>query len=119
MKLFGKKKPGLKLEISAEYFIAAPVEASGRIETDSDILLDGKFKGYIKTGGLIEIGENAKIEATLSGRAVIIEGQIDGKITARDDVQISRCAIVSGEINSSQIEIEKGALVKSKIEVSR
>lgn len=119
MNIFKSKQQTLRLDVNEQYFIGASVEATGQIETESDIFIDSNFKGQIKTSGLLEIGKNAKLDAELSARALIIEGKLSGQVEAKDDIKISRCAIIEADLVCGEIEIEKGALVNGKIRVKR
>lgn len=117
MKLFGLKKNRLELKTTAEYFIAATAKATGRIETESDVIIDGVFDGQINTSGLLEIGKNAKVDGKFEARALIVEGQIKGQAKIRDEIQIKRCGIVKAELDCGEIEVEKGAVINGKLEV--
>ncbi len=119
MNIFKSKRKSLQLEISAEYFIAAQVDAKGTIETESDVFIDGNFKGKIESAGLVEIGKNAKVEGSLQARALLIEGKLTGLANAKDDIKISRCAIIDADLACGEIELEKGALVSGKLKVKR
>lgn len=119
MKLFQRKKPSLQLEISAEYFIGAAVTAKGHIQTESDVFIDGNFKGTIESSSLVEIGQNATIDGTLKARALIIEGKLSGQAQAKDDIKIARCAIIEANLVCGEIEVEKGAIIEGKVEVKR
>ncbi len=119
MKLFSRRKYSPPLETSAEYFIAATVKARGEIKTEADVVIDGVFDGKVSTSGLLEIGKNAQSQGDFAGRALIVEGQVNGNIQARDEVQIRRCATIEGAVKCGEIEVEKGAIINSRIEVKR
>ncbi|MFO0862874.1 MAG: polymer-forming cytoskeletal protein [Candidatus Saccharibacteria bacterium] len=100
--------------VHPEFFLGAQTIAAGSVEFESDILLDGRYTGEVTTSGLIEVGNNANVNADLEARVGIIEGKYKGKASFVDEVQIKNCASVDGNIESANILVEKGAQLNAK-----
>jgi len=115
MKLFSKTNHS-HLVSSFSSHLAGGTSVEGTLSTDDDIFLDCEFVGNITTNGLIEVGTNALIKATINARSIIIEGKTSGEVTAKEQVSIGTSAIVDGSLKSRQIEIRPGAVVNATLE---
>jgi cytoskeletal protein CcmA (bactofilin family) len=72
------------------------------------VRIDGNIKGDIFTEGLI-IGENGLIEGNIEAKEIIVFGTIHGNIKA-DSIEIKNSGKIYGEINTNNLQIEKGAV---------
>lgn len=115
-----KKSPAAKhlgVDSYAEYFIGAEVTMQGKLSASTDIFIDGRVSGELETTGLIELGKNSQIEANITARTALFEGTFSGSASLAEEAVIRSCAQVSGQIESGNIQIERGALVNAKIKV--
>ena len=62
--------------------------------------------------------EGGEVEADVQAGSVIIEGSIQGDITATDAVAIRASARVTGALKGSSISIEEGASVSGRVEAA-
>jgi len=108
-----------KFSLVANFFIGHNVEAEGLIKTEDDIYIDGILKGEINTSGLVEIAKNAKVEASIKARTLIIEGQFKGEIRADQETVITKGAVVSAKLSSQAVGIEKGAIFNGQIKMPK
>lgn len=95
--------------VHPEFFLGAQTSSAGSIDLESDIMIDGRFKGDVSSTGLIELGANSDVSADITARVGIIEGKYSGNAKFKDEVQVKNCSNVSGELTSSNIVVEKGA----------
>lgn len=100
--------------VHPEFFLGAQTIAAGDIGLESDLMVDGRYKGNITTSGLLEIGNNANFTGDTKARVGIIEGKYQGKGHFMDEVQIKNCASATGTIESANILVEKGAVLNAK-----
>jgi cytoskeletal protein CcmA (bactofilin family) len=102
------------VKISGVY-IGPGITAEGEIKTEDDVFIDAKFKGAVKSEGVIEIGKNSNFSGSLEGRTVLVEGIAKATILASGFVSVSSCAELNGSIDASETSVAKGALVNAKI----
>jgi len=95
-------------------FIGSEVTAKGSIKTEEDVFIDGKFIGSLETLGAVELGKNSNFTGSIKARSVVIEGVAKSDIEADDSVHIEGCGQISGSINSKNIDIDSGAILKVK-----
>lgn len=119
LKLFKKKTSELPFNSFAEYYIGAEVTASGTCKTDQDVFVDGRFHGEITTTGLIELAKNSTVKADISARTAILEGDYTGKATVTDELHITSCANVSGNLHTTNLIVDRGALLKAKVSMEK
>jgi cytoskeletal protein CcmA (bactofilin family) len=95
-------------------FIGSEVTAKGSIKTEEDVFIDGKYTGSLETMGAVELGKNSNFSGLIKARSVVVEGISKSDIEAEDSIHIEGCAQISGSVNSKNINIESGAIVKIK-----
>jgi cytoskeletal protein CcmA (bactofilin family) len=67
----------------------------------------------------LTIGPNARVQAGLKAREIIIHGSIQGNVDATDKIDIKKEAKLVGDIKTSRIVIEDGAYFKGSIDISK
>ncbi len=96
------------------------VTIKGQIFAREDLTLDGEMEGTIECQEhRLTIGPNARVQASLKAREIIIQGSIQGNVEAIDKIDIRREAKLVGDIKTSRIVIEDGAYFKGSIDISK
>ena len=67
----------------------------------------------------VTIGPNGRVQAGIRAREVVILGQVQGNVEATDKVDIRKDAKLVGDITTSRISIEDGALFKGSIDIRK
>jgi len=116
--LFNNKKPQKIDEIDT--IIGPGTKFDGNIEATGIVRVDGAFTGNIITKGDIIIGDNGKVDGTMSARNIVIAGVINANISCSEKLEIKSQGKVNGDIAVKSIIIEENAvfngtcLMKSK-----
>ena len=87
---------------------------TGDLSSASDIRIDGTLKGSIKTDGKLVLGDLGVIEGQVHCVNAVISGQIKATINVEELLTLKSTAKLSGEIISSQLAIEPGAIFSGK-----
>ena len=96
------------------------VTIKGQILAREDLTIDGEMEGTIECQDhRLTIGPNARVQATLKAREIVIQGSIQGNVEASDKIDIRREAKLVGDIKTSRIVIEDGAYFKGSIDISK
>jgi cytoskeletal protein CcmA (bactofilin family) len=85
------------------------VRFEGKLTFSGTVHLDATFQGSIVTDGVLVVGEAAKIDADITCGSVIIEGEVNGNVTARESVELRRTATLRGEVETPSLAVERGA----------
>ena len=91
-------------------FLGEDTEFEGKLTFHGTIRLDGRFKGEIVAVGGLIIGEKAIVEAEIHVSDIIICGQVTGKITAEQILEIHSTGKVFGNIQAPNVMMHPGAI---------
>jgi cytoskeletal protein CcmA (bactofilin family) len=83
-------------------------EFEGKLTFEGTVRIDGKFTGTIVTNDVLVVGEGAKIQAEISCGTVIVHGEINGDVKAKNAVELHHPARMKGNIDTPSLMIEKG-----------
>lgn len=96
------------------------VTVKGQIFAREDLTIDGEVEGTVECHDhRLTIGPNARVQASLKAREIVIQGSIQGNVEAADKIDIKKEAKLVGDIKTSRIVIEDGAYFKGSIDISK
>jgi cytoskeletal protein CcmA (bactofilin family) len=100
--------------------VGKSVKIVGQIFTKEDLYVDGDVEGTIESlENKVTVGPNGRVQASIRAREVIILGQVQGNVETSDKVDIRKDAKLVGDITTSRISIEDGALFKGSIDIKK
>jgi cytoskeletal protein CcmA (bactofilin family) len=100
--------------------IGASLEIKGRITAEEDLQIDGKVEGPVSVRGhRLTVGRSGQLNSEVSARELVVFGKITGNVNANDRVEIKKDGAVIGDIQTTRISIEDGAIFKGRIEIDR
>ena len=106
--------------VSTKTIIGEHITINGDIQGKEDLLIEGSLIGKIELeNNQVTIGSKGRVEAKISAKNVIINGQLAGDIQASGTVKITKDAKFGGEIKARSISVEDGAYLKAAIELQR
>lgn len=92
----------------------------GELSGKEDLLIEGQFDGSVDVPEhCLTVGPQGHVKADIRARQVIINGAVDGKVTAKDKVELHKTANVIGDLVSASVSIDDGAYFKGSIEIVR
>lgn len=90
----------------------------GTIKFDGPMRIDGKVDGQIITdSGDLVIGETGTVKATITTKSAIVEGWVEGKITASDKVALKKKAHLIGDLKAKTLVVEEGVVFVGRCNV--
>jgi len=96
------------------------VTVKGQIFAREDLTIDGEVEGTVECHEhRLTIGPNARVQASLKAREIVIQGSIQGNVDASEKIDIKKEAKLVGDIKTSRIVIEDGAYFKGSIDISK
>ena len=100
--------------------IGQSVQINGELTGQEDLIIDGKIDGKIVLKDhQLTIGANGHITAEVHAKAVQVNGQICGNITADDKVEITSSGSVIGDITAPRVALADGSSFKGSIDMGR
>ncbi len=92
-------------------FIGKGMTVEGKLTFDSAVRIDGVFKGEIEAKGMLVVGNDAFIEATVKVDTLIVTGEISGVVEAAKRVEIQAPGKIIGEVRTPNLIIGDGAVI--------
>jgi cytoskeletal protein CcmA (bactofilin family) len=100
--------------------IGTSVVIKGELSGSEDLTIEGQVDGKIELRqNILTIGPNAKIKAQVFAKAVIIQGEVHGNVTATEKVDIRDGGSVDGDLAAPRVAIADGAHFRGSIDMQR
>ena len=100
--------------------ISQGIRIKGEVTGSEDLYIDGVVEGKLNlANGSLTIGPNGHVKADVNAREVIVRGQVEGKVSGRDKVQLLGTGQINGEVQTERLAIEEGASLRGKVEAGK
>jgi cytoskeletal protein CcmA (bactofilin family) len=87
----------------------------GQLYIEGDLSIAGIVEGEVEATGDVEIGDMAKVKASLAGGDVSIRGHLTGPVVARKRLIVARSGAVFGDVRVARLVIQDGATFSGKV----
>ena len=81
----------------------------GTINSDSNLRIDGEFKGNLITKGRLVVGLKGKVSGTVNCLCCDVEGTLEGEVTVLELLSMKSSSTVQGDLYYGQLSVEAGA----------
>lgn len=99
--------------------IGKSVSIRGELSGSEDLFMDGTLEGTVTlVNSRLTVGPNAKIEADLHVRDLIVFGLVNGNVQASGRIELRQSAVVNGDIAAARLSVEENASVKGRVELT-
>jgi cytoskeletal protein CcmA (bactofilin family) len=89
----------------------------GELSFDKGMRLMGKFDGKINTPGRLHIAKEAKMQADVDAGSIIVEGDVNGNLSASDRIELKQSAHYEGDLRASKLVVDEGAVFNGHVSV--
>jgi len=103
-----KKKRNSNEEINA--LLGGGAEFEGKLSFEGAVRIDGVFTGEISGEGMIIVGERGRVQAEIAAGVVMIRGEVQGTIRAKNRVEAYAPAKIYGDIFSPVLVFGEGVV---------
>src|SRR3954447_1359291 len=94
---------------ATDLLLGRGVRFEGKLIFAGTVRIDASFVGTIVTNDVLVVGEAARIDANISCGTIVVHGEVNGNIQAKNGVEIRGGAKVRGDLETPALVIEKGA----------
>lgn len=99
-------------------FITAPTKIVGAITGEGPYVFCGSVEGDCDIDGPVTLAAGGRWKGTVRATDVVVAGDVDGDVVARERVEISESGRVSGSLSGRAIAIAEGAVIEGEIHVT-
>lgn len=94
------------------------LEITGELSFTTGVRVNGVINGKVRSEAVLEIGPGGKVDAEITIRKILINGEFRGVIHASDRVEIHKDGKAYGDIYTPCLIIEAGALFEGRCNMS-
>src|SRR6266576_2525317 len=107
------------VEASAPTTIGAGLSVKGELRGRGPVTVLGQFEGDIVLDGTLHVGPEARVDANITARVIVIAGVVRGNLSADTRVEILPTGALTGTVKSGSFTAADGARVKGEIWVEQ
>ena len=90
----------------------------GEVTGSEDLVIDGQVDGTIQLDDhVLTIGPHGRVHATVTAKAVIVLGRVQGNVTARERIEIRQHGSVDGDLTAPRVAIADGAHFRGMVDM--
>jgi len=86
----------------------------GKLFFKDKMRIDGEFAGEITSENQLIIGKTAQVNADVKVGELIVMGELKGKVSSCDSLQIQEGGRIIGDIRTRKLDIKPGAIFDGK-----
>ncbi|MCF7797733.1 MAG: polymer-forming cytoskeletal protein [Lentisphaeria bacterium] len=101
-----------------ETIVGRGSHVTGDMIVQGSIHINGEVDGSVRATGFVTVSETGVIHGGLTGEYAIVGGVVEGDVTVQGKVVLSKYAKLKGDIVSSRLIIEDGAVFEGKSTMS-
>jgi cytoskeletal protein CcmA (bactofilin family) len=90
--------------------IGEDIEFKGKLTFKESLKIKGSFEGKIETDGHLIIGREAVVNADVTAKVVSVDGTINGKIKARELIELFGRSRTMGDLITPDLSIENKSI---------
>ena len=99
-------------------YIAPSTTIVGALSGKGNYVFCGRVEGECDVDGPVTLAEGGEWKGTLCATDVIIAGTVEGDVVARQRVEISGTARITGSLAGNSIAVAEGAIIEGDIKVT-
>jgi cytoskeletal protein CcmA (bactofilin family) len=98
--------------------IGPSIQISGDVTGNEDVIIEGRVEGTVSLNeNVLTVGKEGQISASVSARAVFVEGKVEGDLKGDEQVVVQRSGNVRGNIVAPRVTLEDGCKFKGSIDM--
>jgi cytoskeletal protein CcmA (bactofilin family) len=89
--------------------LSSGVSIKGTVKFQKELLINCLVEGKIDSNGRLTVGKDARIKGDIKTRSVIVDGTVDGNITAAERCELRAGCTVNGDIEAPRLVVDEAA----------
>ena len=89
----------------------------GELHIEGNLRVSGTLEGQIEATGDIDVAEAAKVKASVAGREVSVNGQVNGPVVASKKLVIGKSGSITGDVRVPRLVMADGASLSGNVQM--
>src|SRR4029079_9453573 len=98
-------------------FFGPDVVIDGTVSGREAVVIAGTVRGKIQLASDLRIGTAARVEATVHAASVMVEGRLNGDVSADKRIELVASAVVDGNLKAPKIVVAEGARFRGSVDM--
>lgn len=99
-------------------FVAVATKIVGTITGSGNYVFCGTVEGDCEIDGQVTLAEGSRWHGKVAATDIIVAGNVEGNVVARQRVEIGGTARVTGSLAGHSIAVAEGAVIEGEIKVA-
>ena len=95
--------------------IGRGIHVEGEITGSAPIEVWGSIEGKAGTEGLFWVREGGKVDGEIAATNIVVEGEVEGTISARDKAELRSNCKVQGDLSAKTVAIAEGSFFEGRV----
>lgn len=101
-------------------FVGNGTVLTGETNFQAMLRIDGHLTGRVTSeNGTLIIGSTGKVDANIAVAAAIVNGVVNGDITASEKIEVGRTARITGNIQTPRLVMEDGSVLEGSCSMTK
>ena len=106
------RRPSERATIGPSIFI------KGDLTGEEDLVIEGRVEGRVDLKqNNVTVGKNGRVHADVFGKVVVVEGEVNGNVFAREQAILRQSGAIRGNITAPRVILEDGSRFKGSIDM--
>jgi cytoskeletal protein CcmA (bactofilin family) len=89
--------------------IGASLRLVGDLSGQDDLVIHGRVDGKVNLpDNTVVVGKSGKLKANVSAKRISVEGEVEGDLTASEQIVVRRSGNVQGNLHAPSVSLEDG-----------
>jgi cytoskeletal protein CcmA (bactofilin family) len=97
--------------------IGPDVQIKGSLTFEKPARIHGQVEGTITTPGRVLIAREGKVVADIEAAAIIVEGDVQGGLTATERLELKATAHCEGDVRAAKLTVDSGAVFSGHVTI--
>ena len=98
--------------------IGPSIVIRGEVTGDEDLIIQGQVDGSVTLDAhAVTIGDGGRVKAGIRGRVITVEGDVEGDLTAQEQIVLRGTARVQGDLKAPRVVLEDGATFRGLVDM--
>jgi cytoskeletal protein CcmA (bactofilin family) len=112
------ESPKQSVSSSERATIGRSITIRGDVGGDEDLLIQGQVDGSVTLDlHSVTVGSQGRVHANITGRVIIVEGQVEGDLKAKEQIILRSSANVMGDISAPRVVLDDGASFRGLVDM--